>query len=254
MENTTQLFLAVRFNCNKCHDHPVRALDPGPVLPDGRLLRPGRPEGRPGRAAGRMIGGTDVEAPKPLYEMVCDRADGRGRARPDQAGRGRPSSRSHAPTEAGRDGHAGAASWPPGSPRRTTPTSPGATSTGSGATCFGVGIIEPLDDIRAGNPPTNPELLDYLTDEFIKSGFNVRHVVRLICTSRTYQLSVDDEQVERRRQDQLLARDRPAAAGRGAARRGLPGDRLEVEVPGRRRRALAPRPCPTRASSCPAGS
>ena len=55
---------------------------------------------------------------------------------------------------------------------------------------FGVGVMEPIDDIRAGNPPTNPELLDYLTAEFIKSGFNVRHVVTLICMSRTYQLSV----------------------------------------------------------------
>src|SRR4051795_8671941 len=56
---------------------------------------------------------------------------------------------------------------------------------------FGVGIMEPIDDIRAGNPPTNPELLDYLTEEFVKSGFDVRHVVKLICKSRTYQLSVD---------------------------------------------------------------
>jgi Tfp pilus assembly protein PilX len=56
---------------------------------------------------------------------------------------------------------------------------------------LGVGIIEPLDDIRAGNPPSNPELLDYLTDEFVKSGFDVRHVMRLICKSRTYQLSVE---------------------------------------------------------------
>ena len=37
---------------------------------------------------------------------------------------------------------------------------------------FGIGIIEPIDDIRAGNPATNPELLDYLEDEFIKSEFN----------------------------------------------------------------------------------
>jgi hypothetical protein len=56
---------------------------------------------------------------------------------------------------------------------------------------LGAGIIEPLDDIRAGNPPSNPELLDYLTEEFIKSGFDTRHVMRLICKSRTYQLSVE---------------------------------------------------------------
>ena len=59
---------------------------------------------------------------------------------------------------------------------------------------MGRGIIEPLDDIRAGNPPTNPELLDYLTSEFIQSGFNVRHVMELICKSRTYQLSVETNQ------------------------------------------------------------
>ncbi|MFQ5734644.1 MAG: DUF1553 domain-containing protein [Planctomycetaceae bacterium] len=54
----------------------------------------------------------------------------------------------------------------------------------------GVGFIEPIDDIRAGNPPTNPELLDRLTAEFLKGGFNVRELMRTICKSRTYQLSV----------------------------------------------------------------
>ena len=56
---------------------------------------------------------------------------------------------------------------------------------------FWNGIIEPIDDIRAGNPPSNPELLDYLENEFIESGFNVQHITRLICSSRTYQLSVE---------------------------------------------------------------
>src|SRR5207245_2863089 len=55
---------------------------------------------------------------------------------------------------------------------------------------FGVGIIEPIDDIRAGNPPTNPELLDALTKEFITSGFDAQHILRTICKSRVYQQSV----------------------------------------------------------------
>jgi hypothetical protein len=65
----------------------------------------------------------------------------------------------------------------------------------------GVGLIEPLDDIRAGNPPSNPELLKHLTDEFVRSQFDVRHILRQICNSRTYQLSVatsrwnEDDQV-----------------------------------------------------------
>jgi hypothetical protein len=54
----------------------------------------------------------------------------------------------------------------------------------------GTGVIEPLDDIRAGNPPSNPELLQYLTNEFIQSGFNVRHLMKIIANSRTYQLSL----------------------------------------------------------------
>ena len=53
-----------------------------------------------------------------------------------------------------------------------------------------VGLIEPIDDIRAGNPPTNPLLLDHLTQRFVDSGFDTRQILRDICTSRTYQLSV----------------------------------------------------------------
>jgi hypothetical protein len=56
---------------------------------------------------------------------------------------------------------------------------------------FGVGIIEPIDDIRAGNPPSNPELLDYLTQQFIDSGFDVQALMKLMTRSRTYQLSVE---------------------------------------------------------------
>ena len=54
----------------------------------------------------------------------------------------------------------------------------------------GAGIIEPLDDTRAGNPPRNPALLEYLTHEFIENKFDVHHLMRLICKSRTYQLSI----------------------------------------------------------------
>jgi hypothetical protein len=54
---------------------------------------------------------------------------------------------------------------------------------------FGRGIIDPVDDIRASNPPVNPELLDALTEDFVASGFNTRHLIRQIVLSRTYQLS-----------------------------------------------------------------
>jgi hypothetical protein len=54
---------------------------------------------------------------------------------------------------------------------------------------FGVGIVDATDDFRVSNPPSNQKLLDVLADAFIKSGFDVRAVERLILTSETYQRS-----------------------------------------------------------------
>ncbi len=54
---------------------------------------------------------------------------------------------------------------------------------------FGRGIVEPEDDIRVTNPPTHPELLDQLAAHFVKSGYDLKELVRTICSSRSYQLS-----------------------------------------------------------------
>ncbi len=54
---------------------------------------------------------------------------------------------------------------------------------------LGTGLVEPVDDLRASNPPTNPELWKQLNAEFVQSGYDLRQVMRLILNSRTYQLS-----------------------------------------------------------------
>ena len=54
---------------------------------------------------------------------------------------------------------------------------------------MGRGIIHEPDDIRDDNPPSNPELLAYLEKEMIQSGYNLRHLYRVILTSQTYQFS-----------------------------------------------------------------
>ena len=54
---------------------------------------------------------------------------------------------------------------------------------------FKRGLIEPEDDIRDTNPPTNPELLAALEEHFISSGFNLKELVRIITRSHAYQLS-----------------------------------------------------------------
>src|SRR5207237_6792788 len=51
------------------------------------------------------------------------------------------------------------------------------------------GIIEPVDDVRSTNPPINPALLDALTKDFVEHRFDVRHLMRQIVTSQTYQRS-----------------------------------------------------------------
>jgi hypothetical protein len=54
---------------------------------------------------------------------------------------------------------------------------------------LGRGIVEPVDDFRLTNPPSNPELLDALADDFVKHGYDIQHLIRTITTSRTYRLS-----------------------------------------------------------------
>ena len=54
---------------------------------------------------------------------------------------------------------------------------------------FGTGIVEPAGDFNQGNPPSNPQLLDWLATDFVDHAFDIKRVHRLILNSRTYQLS-----------------------------------------------------------------
>lgn len=54
---------------------------------------------------------------------------------------------------------------------------------------FGRGIVDMPDDMRVSNPPSNEPLLDALARDFIDHEFDLKHLIRTICTSRTYQLS-----------------------------------------------------------------
>ncbi len=54
---------------------------------------------------------------------------------------------------------------------------------------FGRGIVDPVDDMRATTPPSVEGLLDALAEEFVRSEFDTKHIIKLILNSRTYQLS-----------------------------------------------------------------
>jgi hypothetical protein len=54
---------------------------------------------------------------------------------------------------------------------------------------FGRGIVDPLDDMRVTNPPSNPELLDALAQDLVEHKYSLKHLLATICKSRTYGLS-----------------------------------------------------------------
>lgn len=56
---------------------------------------------------------------------------------------------------------------------------------------FGRGLIEPIDDLRATNPASHPELLNVLAADFIQHGYDFKHLLRTICNSRVYQLGTN---------------------------------------------------------------
>ncbi|WP_435017418.1 DUF1549 domain-containing protein [Tundrisphaera sp. TA3] len=188
MENTTQLFLAIRFNCNKCHDHPFERWTQDQYYETAAYFAQVGLKADPG-SMGKTIGGSAVEGAKPLFEEVYDKGD--GEMIHDRTKKVAPPkfpfpSPHPAPEKASRRQEL--AAW------ITSPENPYFARSYVNRLwgyLFGVGVIEPIDDIRAGNPATNPELLDYLTAEFLKSNFDVRHVIKLIAKSRTYGLSVE---------------------------------------------------------------
>src|SRR5262249_46553900 len=55
---------------------------------------------------------------------------------------------------------------------------------------FGRGIVDPVDDVRISNPPSNKELLEELGKKLVAYGFYKKKLIRDICNSRTYQLAV----------------------------------------------------------------
>lgn len=64
---------------------------------------------------------------------------------------------------------------------------------------LGRGLVDPVDDMRATNPASNPELLEALTDEFLTSGFNLKVLLRTLMSSRLYQL--DSQPTEKNAKD-----------------------------------------------------
>jgi hypothetical protein len=187
MENTTQLFLAIRFNCNKCHDHPFERWTQDQYYQLGSFFaQVGRKEDPAYK--GKRVGGSDVEAAVPLVEIISDSNSGEVK----QIRTGQTAKPTFPYTYKGMPEAKGPrrqqlAAWVTS---KDNPYFAKSYVNRIWAYMMGVGIIEPIDDIRAGNPPSNPQLLEYLTNEFITGGFDVQKMMREICKSRVYQQSI----------------------------------------------------------------
>jgi WD40 repeat protein/mono/diheme cytochrome c family protein len=187
VENTTHLFLATRFNCNKCHDHPFEKWTMDNYYETAAFFSQINLAADPA-SAGRTIGGSAVEGAKPLYEKVTDKKDGEViHLRTNAPATVKVPFDTELVSKAATTRREQFASWLTSADNDYFAMSYANRIWGY---LTGTGVIEPIDDIRAGNPPSNPELLQYLTNEFIQSGFNVRHLMKIIVSSRTYQLSL----------------------------------------------------------------
>lgn len=187
MENTTHLFLAVRFNCNKCHDHPFERWTQNQYYELSAYFTQIARKEDP-KFKGRKTQGTAVRGPLPLIEIIEDKKDGeiKNERTGEFAVARFPFTHASTPNVEG-PRRQQLAKW---ITAKDNPYFAKSYVNRLWSYLLGVGIIEPVDDIRAGNPPTNPQLLDKLTEEFIKSDFNVQAMIKTIAKSRTYQHSV----------------------------------------------------------------
>jgi hypothetical protein len=176
MENMTQVFLGTRFNCNQCHDHPFERwtqrqyYELAAWFADvGRRPLPDGDEFVFTTASPAAVVNPDTNvAASPRFPF-------------EHAG----------PVDAASSRRNQLAQW------LTAPENPYFAKSIVNrywSYFFGRGIIDPVDDIRASNPASNPELLDALTKDFIASGHDLKRLIRLICNSAAYQRSLETTQ------------------------------------------------------------
>jgi Protein of unknown function (DUF1553)/Protein of unknown function (DUF1549) len=188
-EDVSQTFLGVRFNCNKCHDHPFERWTQNQYYEFGAFFaQVAFKRGTLGRDT--LIRGTETYASEQVSEDIVYQNYNGGEVKhpkTDQPVPPRVPYGTAAEPASGADRRGVFADW---LTSRENPYFARSTVNRFWSYFFGRGIIDPVDDIRAGNPPSNAALLDALTVDFATHGHDVRRLLRTICQSRTYQLSI----------------------------------------------------------------
>jgi hypothetical protein len=178
-DDVGQVFLGQRLACANCHHHPYEKWSQddywGLAAFYARVGRKQLPV--PGQAGGNR-GRELVIFTRPDGSVTNKRTNKPAEARPLDAD----------PMELtpGEDPRQALADW------MTDPRNPffaRAVANRYWAHFFGRGIVDPLDDMRVTNPPSNPELLDALAKDLTGHGYSLKALIKTICRSRTYQLS-----------------------------------------------------------------
>ena len=182
-ETTSQLFLGVRLQCTKCHHHPFEKWSQTDYYQFAAFFaRVGLKNSNDFGIFGnenvvKIQGGGEVGHPKtgarmyptPLGVTLATLPDGK---LPDP--------------DAGGDRRRALADWLTAKDNRLFARNLANRYWGY---LFSRGIVNPIDDQRVTNPPTNPELLDAVADELATSHFDLKHLLRVLCTTQTYQRS-----------------------------------------------------------------
>ena len=177
-DDVSQVFLGQRMACANCHHHPYEKWSQDDYWGFAAFYaRVGRKQvPMPGSTANNQQGQKLVLFTKPNGTVTNKRSNKPAVPTPLDA----------PPTPESLDLRNGLADW------MTGPTNPYFAKTLANrywAHFFGRGIVDPVDDLRVTNPPSNPELLDALAAEFVAKGYSFKELVRTIAKSRTYQLS-----------------------------------------------------------------
>ena len=187
-EDISQTFLGVRFNCNKCHDHPFERWTQNQYYEFGAYFaQVGLKKGTSGKETVRNETGDQITVTG--EEIVYRKFDGGEVKHPktDKAVKPRVPFGEAKEISSEEDRRNSFVDW---MTSRENPLFGMAMANRTWSYFFGRGIIEPVDDIRGSNPASNPVLLDALAADFVKGDYDVRKLMRTICLSRTYQLSI----------------------------------------------------------------
>lgn len=179
MEKTTQVFMGTRMVCAQCHDHPFEKWTQNQYYEMAAFF-----SGvgvRPGYEVGEEIiynQRTDFEMKHPKDSRVM-------MPKYLVASAGAPPLPAH--DFDARKRREAFANW---LTSRENPMFAKSAVNRVWSYFFGRGIIDPVDDIRASNPPVNAALLDALTKDFIAHNFDLRYLMRTMVNSRAYQASI----------------------------------------------------------------